>query len=63
MDYPDGVVMVAILKGGVLFLADLVRIMTVPTRRARGEPGSSRTWRPASPGATSWLLRTSWTPG
>jgi len=30
MDYPDGVVMVAILKGGVLFVADLVRVMTVP---------------------------------
>jgi len=28
--YPDGVVMVAVLKGSVLFLADLVRAVTVP---------------------------------
>jgi hypoxanthine phosphoribosyltransferase len=29
--YPGGVVMVAVLKGSVLFLSDLVRRMTVPT--------------------------------
>ena len=28
--YPDGVVLVAVLKGSVLFLADLVRAVTVP---------------------------------
>ncbi|HZQ28089.1 MAG TPA: hypoxanthine phosphoribosyltransferase [Acidimicrobiales bacterium] len=28
--YPDGVVLVAVLKGSVLFLADLVRLVTVP---------------------------------
>lgn len=28
--YPDGVLLVAVLKGSVLFLADLVRAMTVP---------------------------------
>jgi hypoxanthine phosphoribosyltransferase len=28
--YPDGVVFVAVLKGSVLFLADLVRAVTVP---------------------------------
>jgi len=29
-DYPDGVLLVAVLKGSVVFLADLVRTMTVP---------------------------------
>ena len=29
-DYPDGVLLVAVLKGSVIFLADLVRTMTVP---------------------------------
>ena len=28
--YPDGVVLVAVLKGSILFLADLVRAVTVP---------------------------------
>jgi hypoxanthine phosphoribosyltransferase len=28
--YPDGVVLVAVLKGSVLFLADLVRVVSVP---------------------------------
>jgi hypoxanthine phosphoribosyltransferase len=29
-DYPAGVLLVAVLKGSVCFLADLVRVMTVP---------------------------------
>jgi hypoxanthine phosphoribosyltransferase len=29
-DYPDGVLLVAVLKGSVCFLADLIRTMTVP---------------------------------
>ena len=29
-DYPDGMLMVAVLKGSTLFLADLVRTLTVP---------------------------------
>ena len=29
-DYPDGVLLVAVLKGSVCFLADLVRAMTIP---------------------------------
>jgi hypoxanthine phosphoribosyltransferase len=29
-DYPDGVLLVAVLKGSVCFLADLVRTMTTP---------------------------------
>jgi hypoxanthine phosphoribosyltransferase len=29
--YPDGVLLVAVLKGSVLFLADLVRALTVPS--------------------------------
>ncbi len=29
-DHPDGVLLVAVLKGSVLFLADLVRCLTVP---------------------------------
>jgi hypoxanthine phosphoribosyltransferase len=29
-DYPDGVLLVAVLKGSVIFLADLVRFVTVP---------------------------------
>ena len=29
-DHPDGVLLVAVLKGGVVFLADLVRALTVP---------------------------------
>ena len=29
-DYPDGVLLVAVLKGSIWFLADLVRAMTVP---------------------------------
>ncbi len=29
-DHPDGVVLVVVLKGGLMFLADLVRCITVP---------------------------------
>jgi len=29
-DYPDGVLLVAVLKGSVFFLADLIRLMTTP---------------------------------
>ena len=29
-DYPDGVLLVAVLKGSVVFLADLIRAMSVP---------------------------------
>jgi len=29
-DHPDGVVLIGVLKGSVLFLADLVRLVTVP---------------------------------
>jgi hypoxanthine phosphoribosyltransferase len=29
-DYPEGVLLVAVLKGSVCFLADLVRVVTVP---------------------------------
>lgn len=31
-DHPAGVTMVGVLKGSLVFLADLVRVMTVPTR-------------------------------
>ena len=45
--YRDGVLLVGVLRGGVLFLADLVRAMTVPVRVdfmaiTRYSPGSGR---------------------
>jgi hypoxanthine phosphoribosyltransferase len=31
-DHPDGVTLVGVLKGSVIFLSDLARLLTVPTR-------------------------------
>ena len=76
-DYRDREpLVVCVLKGGFIFLADLVRHLDMPvnvdfmaissygagTARA-ASCASSRTWRRRSRGARCWWSRTSSTPG
>ena len=73
-DHPDGVVLVGVLKGALIFLADLARAIR-DDRRARSTSSRSRGYAPDSggcgscrtstrhrAGATSWSSRTSSTP-